>query len=100
MPVAAGKDLNMSTVTDVDMEQLRAKAAAEAQRLREQMNDPEVILAGMQEMFRQIHAGEVEYGVPWQEAHRAVRSGQIYETFEVCSWLMAINRLKRIIAES
>jgi hypothetical protein len=90
----------MSTIADIDMEQLRANAAAEAQRLREQMNDPAVILAGMQEMFRRVHAGEIEYGVPWYEAHAAVRSGQIYETFEVCSWLMAINNLKRMIANS
>ena len=90
----------MSTVTNIDMEQIRANAVAEAQRLREQMNDPAVILAGMQALFRRIHAGEVEYGVPWYEAHQAVRSGRIYETFEVCSWLLDINSLSDLIAES
>ncbi|MCO5222140.1 MAG: hypothetical protein M9947_11260 [Thermomicrobiales bacterium] len=65
--------------------------------IEQQKNDPAYQLEQIRDLFRRIHAGEVEYGVPWQEAHAAVRSGQIYETFEVCSWLIDINRLNRMI---
>jgi hypothetical protein len=89
----------MSTTADIDSE-IRAKVAEQIRVLEEQKNDPAHLLEQMHKLFHRIHAGEVEYGVPWYEAHAAVRSGQIYETFEVCSWLMAINRLKRMIANS
>ena len=87
----------MSTTVDQELE---ARVAEQIRLIEEQRNDPAHLLEQMQELFRRIHAGEVEYGVPWQEAHAAVRSGQIYETFEVCTWLMAINRLNDLIAES
>jgi hypothetical protein len=89
----------MSTATDIDSE-IRAKVAEQLRQLEAQRNDPAYLLEGMYELFRRIHAGEVEYGVPWHEAHAAVRSGTIYETHEVCVWLIAINMLKRMIANS
>lgn len=88
----------MGTVTDID--ELQADATKLARQLLEQRNDPAIILAGQQALFQRIHAGEVLYGVPWREAHTAVRSGKLYETFEVCSWLIDINRLDRMIAGS
>ena len=42
----------MGTVTDVDLDEIRANAAALAQQLMEQLDDPAVILAGMQDLFR------------------------------------------------
>jgi hypothetical protein len=89
----------MSTTTDIDSE-IRAKVAEQMRQLEAQRNDPAYLLERMYDLFRRVHAGEVEYGVPWYEAHAAVRSGQVYETFEVCSWLMAINRLNRLIDDS
>lgn len=87
----------MGSVTDLDLE---AKVAEQVRRINEQRNDPAVLYAGITELFRRIHAGEVEYGVSWKEAHQAVRSGQIYETFEVCSWLIDISSLDDLISES
>lgn len=87
----------MGVVTDQEIE---AKVAEQIRRLEEQRNDPAYMLEQMHDLFRRIHAGEVEYGVSWKEAHQAVRSGQVYETFEVCTWLFAINSLERMIAES
>ena len=84
----------MSTTVDHELE---AKVAETIRRLEEQRNDPAYMLDQMLQLFHRIHAGEVEYGVSWKEAHAAVRSGQIYETFEVCSWLLDINRLNRMI---
>ncbi|MEZ4505425.1 MAG: hypothetical protein R2848_05995 [Thermomicrobiales bacterium] len=84
----------MSTTVDRELE---AKVAETIRRLEEQRNDPAYMLDQMHQLFHRIHAGEVEYGVSWKEAHAAVRSGQIYETFEVCSWLLDINRLNRMI---
>lgn len=87
----------MSTTIDQELE---AKVAEHVRRIEEQGNDPAYLLEQMYALFRRIHAGEVEYGVPWYEAHAAVRSGQVYETHEVCVWLIDINRLSRIIAKS
>ena len=87
----------MSTTVDQELE---AKVAAQIRLLEEQANDPAYMLEQMYALFRRIHAGEVEYGVSWKEAHAAVRSGQIYETFEVCAWLMDISMLQDLIAES
>lgn len=87
----------MSTTVDKELE---ARVAEQIRLIEQQGNDPAHLLEQMHELFRRIHAGEVEYGVPWHEAHAAVRSGQIYETFEVCSWLMAINRLNDLISDS
>lgn len=85
----------MSTTVDRELE---AKVTETIQRLEKERNDPAHLLDQMHKLFHRIHAGEVEYGVPWYEAHAAVKSGTIYETFEVCSWLFAINSLKRMIA--
>lgn len=87
----------MSTTVD---QEIAEKVAIQLRRLEEQANDPAYLLDQMHKLFHRIHAGEVEYGVPWYEAHAAVKSGQIYETFEVCSWLIDINSLKRMIANS
>lgn len=87
----------MSTTIDQELE---AKVAEHVRRIEEQGNDPAYLLEQMYALFRRIHAGEVEYGVPWQEAHAAVRSGQIYETFDVCVWLFDISMLQDLIAES
>jgi hypothetical protein len=87
----------MSTTVD---QKLEAKVAETIRRLGEQQNDPGYMLGRLHELFRRIHAGEVEYGVSWKEAHQAVRSGQIYETFEVCVWLFDISMLQDLIAES
>jgi hypothetical protein len=87
----------MSTTVDRELE---AKLAETIRRLEEQRNDPAYMLGQLQELFRRIHAGEVEYGVSWKDAHQAVRSGQIYETFEVCSWLIDIGSLNDLIANA
>lgn len=87
----------MSTTVDQELE---AKVAETMRRLERERNDPAHLLDQMHKLFHRIHAGEVEYGVPWYEAHAAVKSGQIYETFEVCSWLFAINSLNRMVAKS
>jgi hypothetical protein len=87
----------MSATADQELE---ARVAEQIRRLEEQKNDPAHLLEQLHKLFHRIHAGEVEYGVSWKEAHEAVRSGQLYETFEVCSWLMAINRLNDLIADS
>ena len=87
----------MSTTADQELE---ARVAEQIRLLEEQKNDPAHLLEQLHKLFHRIHAGEVEFGVSWQEAHQAVLSGQIYETFEVCSWLMAINRLNDLIADS
>lgn len=89
----------MSTTADIDSE-IRVKVAEQIRQLEAQANDPAYLLERMYDLFRRVHAGEVEYGVPWYEAHAAVRSGKIYETFEVCSWLFAINHLNELISES
>jgi hypothetical protein len=81
-------------------QELEAKVAEQIRLIEEQGNDPVYQLEQLRALFSRIHAGEVEYGVPWKEAHAAVRSGQIYETFEVCVWLIDINRLNRMIAKS
>jgi hypothetical protein len=87
----------MSTTVDQELE---AKVAEQIRRLEEQRNDPAYMLDQLHQLFHRIHTGEVEYGLPWYEAHAAVRSGQIYETFEVCAWLIDINSLNRMIAKS
>ena len=89
----------MSTTADVDSE-IRAKVAEQMRQLEAQRNDPVFQLEMVYDLFRRVHAGEVEYGVPWYEAHAAVRSGQVYETFEVCSWLFAIDSLNELIENS
>jgi hypothetical protein len=89
----------MSTTTDVDSE-IRAKVAEQMRQLEAQRNDPVFQLELIYDLFRRIHAGEVEYGVPWQEAHAAVRAGKIHETHDVCVWLMDIALLDDMIAES
>lgn len=91
------KEPDMSTTTDID---LQAKVAEQIRQLEAQRNDPVFQLELIYDLFRRVHAGEVEYGVPWYEAHAAVRSGQIDETHEVCVWLIDINRLNRMIANS
>ncbi len=88
----------MGAITDID--ELHANAAELARQLLEQRNDPAAMLAGHQQLFHRIHAGEEQFGVPWQQAHAAVRSGALTETFEVCAWLIDINRLDRMIAQS
>jgi hypothetical protein len=87
----------MSTTVDQELE---AKVAEQIRILEEQKNDPGYMLEQMYALFRRIHAGELEYGVSWQEAHQAVRSGKIHETHEVCVWLIDINLLNRMIAKS
>lgn len=87
----------MSTVTDID---LKARVAEQIRQLEQQGNDPAFQLELIRDLFRRIHAGELEYGVSWKDAHAAVRSGQIYETFEVCVWLFDIALLNDMIAES
>jgi pyruvate-formate lyase-activating enzyme len=89
----------MSTTTDIDSE-IRARVAEQIRKLEAQGNDPVFQLDLIYDLFRRIHAGEMEYGMPWQEAHAAVRSGKIHETHEVCVWLMDIALLDEMIAES
>jgi hypothetical protein len=95
--MAARKDPDMSTVTDVELE---AKVAEQMHQLEAQRDDPAFQLELIHDLFRRVHVGEVEYGVPWYEAHAAVRSGKIYETFEVCVWLFDINSLNDLISGS
>lgn len=87
----------MSTTVDQELE---ARVAEQIRLIEEQGNDPAYLLEQMYALFHRIHAGEVEYGVSWKDAHAAVRSGQIYETFEVCSWLFDISLLQDLIAEA
>jgi hypothetical protein len=97
MTGAPQKDPPMSTTVDQELE---AKVAETIRLLEAQRNDPAYMLDQMHQLFHRIRAGELEYGVSWKEAHAAVRSGQVYETFEVCSWLFDIDSLERMIAES
>ena len=89
----------VSTTTDIDSE-IRVKVAEQIRQLEAQRDDPAFQLELIHDLFRRVHAGEVEYGVPWYEAHAAVRSGKIHETFEVCVWLMDINSLNDLISRS
>lgn len=90
----------MSTTTDIDVEELRASAVALATEVMDQLEDPRVQLAALQQLFQRIHTGELEHGIPWQEAHQAVRTGRLSETFDVCVWLLDISSLTDMIAES
>lgn len=68
---------------------------AEIARLRAQMAD-----TALQQRFREetrtfVEQCEAKHGIPSEEIHQAIDDGRLEETFEVCRWIFAYERLCR-----
>jgi len=48
------------------------------------------------ELVERIRRGEEYFGVSWEDAHEAVRSGMIEDSYDVCVWLLDINIFTRL----
>lgn len=64
--------------------------------LRDQAIDPRHQVDLIEKNRALIREMEEKYGIPSAELHEAIDDGRIQETFEVTTWLMAIDLLARI----
>lgn len=65
-------------------------------RAEREANDPVLVAARLQELRDRVAAYEREFGMPSTEIHAAIDRGDLIETNEVCSWILAYHRLVRV----
>jgi predicted nucleic acid-binding protein len=65
------------------------------ERLSAQRHDTATTSANRQALIERVARYERKYGMSSEQAHGAIDRGELRETQEICSWLIAHETLKR-----